>query len=264
MYIPYAGVTNQLISIWHGSLIAKALNRTLLIPNLSPNVHVEPPAGGQQQQQEPAPTKWSEFFDLDEYARRTGVRIEELDSFLERRGIVEQSSSSVPPAVGAAIRQFEEELGNLKEERRKKRSLAAEPENRVDDKEGAQSRKKKRRSFKKRWIQLESLVQQSNPIVAKSSSAAAVGDEPTAGSQEPVSTSGPSSTIINAKPTTKKTTTVIRQVHFPTVQKCFSEAGYGTDRRIDMTGRRFMQRYNIDPTLTPTPFIDPRRDNGSI
>lgn len=31
-----------------------------------------------------------------------------------------------------------------------------------------------------------------------------------------------------------------------------------------MTGRRFMQRYNIDPTLTPTPFLDPLRDNSSI
>ncbi|KAF9906379.1 hypothetical protein EC991_000709 [Linnemannia zychae] len=262
MYIPYAGVTNQLISIWHGSLIAKALNRTLLIPNLSPNVHVEPPAG--EQQREPAPTKWSEFFDLDEYARSAGVKMEELDSFLERRGIVEQSSSSVPPAVGAAIRQFEEKLGNLKEERRKKRSMAAEPGNRVDDDNSDSSRKKKKRSLKKRWIHLESLVQQSNPIISKSSSAAG-----SAGSQEPVSTtptpSSPSSTItINPKTTTKKTTTVIRQVHFPTVQKCFSEAGYGTDRRIDMTGRRFMQRYNIDPTLTPTPFIDPLRDNGSI
>ncbi|KAG0272532.1 hypothetical protein BGZ95_011704, partial [Linnemannia exigua] len=260
MYIPYAGVTNQLISIWHGSLIAKALNRTLLIPNLSPNVHVEP-SSGEHQDREPAPTKWSEFFDLDEYARRSGVKIEELDSFLERRGIVEQSSSSVPPAVGAAIRQFEEKLDSMKERRKMKRSLAtAEPGIRVGDDEGTQ-RKNKKRSHKKRWIQLESLVQQSNPVMSKESVS-------TSGSQEPESnqpfTAPTPSTIIKSKTIARKTTTLIRKIRVPAVQKCYSEAGYGSDRRIDMTGRRFMQRYNIDPTLTPTPFIDPLRDNGSI
>ncbi|KAG0381042.1 hypothetical protein BGX24_000634 [Mortierella sp. AD032] len=271
MYIPYAGVTNQLISIWHGSLIAKALNRTLLIPNLSPNVHVEP-SSGEQQEKEPAPTKWSEFFDLDEYARRSGVKIEELDTFLERRGIVEQSSASVPPAVDAAIRQFEEKLDSMKRRRKMKRSLAtAEPGNPIGDDEATQTRKKKK-SHKKRWIQLESLVQQSHPIVSKSSSSSsfAVGQESgsTSESQEPESNQpfiAPSSSpTIKSKTTARKTTTLIRKIHVPAVQKCYSEAGYGTDRRIDMTGRRFMQRYNINPTLAPTPFIDPRRDNGSI
>lgn len=266
MYVPYAGVTNQLISIWHGSLIAKALNRTLLIPNLSPNVHVEPSPSSsgeqqQQQRQEPATTKWSEFFDLDEYARRTGVKIEELDTFLERRGIVDQST--VHPAMDAAITKVREE-GRLKRRnlKMKKRSEdLAEPGNphaaREDTgtgQESQQRQKKTRRTHKKRWIQFESLVQQSNPVVSKSSSSsAAVSPEPE--SNQPFT----APTVITS---TKKT--IVRPIRFPAVQKCFSEAGYGTDRRIDMTGRRFMQRYNIDPTLTPTPFLDPLRDNSSI
>ncbi|KAF8947112.1 hypothetical protein BGZ47_010252 [Haplosporangium gracile] len=275
MYIPYAGVTNQLISIWHGSLIAKALNRTLLIPNLSPNVHVEP-SGEQQQQQEPATTKWSEFFDLNEYAHRTGVKIEELDSFLERRGIVDQST--VPAPVDAAITKVREEVRLRKRNLKmatmlKKRSEdLAEPRNPRADSTGSgtadaeteqknQEKKKMRKTRRKRWIQFESLVQQSNPVVSKSSSSAALSTK--AGSQEPESNQPfMVPTIITSKSTTRKT--IVRPIRFPTVQKCFSEAGYGTDRRIDMTGRRFMQRYNIDPSLTPTPFLDPRRDNGSI
>lgn len=271
MYVPYAGATNQLISIWHGSLIAKALNRTLLIPNLSPNVHVEPsPSSGDQQQREAAPTKWSEFFDLDEYALKTGVRIKELDSFLEQRGIVDQSTLS--PVVDAAITQVRKEV------RLRKRSLSAVIKKRSEDDlaepgkphavvdsedkgtEQESQQRKKRKVHKKRWIQFEPLVQRSNPIASKSPSSSSA-----AGLQEPESNqpfAAPSPTIINSRKTTTKTT--IRPIRFPTVQKCFSEAGYGTDRRIDMTGRRFMQRYNIDPTLIPTPFLDPLRDNGSI
>ncbi|KAG9062757.1 hypothetical protein KI688_005063 [Linnemannia hyalina] len=272
MYVPYAGVTNQLISIWHGSLIAKALNRTLLIPNLSPNVHVES-SGGQQQQQEPTTTKWSEFFDLDEYARRTGVKIEELDNFLERRGIVDQAT--VHPAVDAAITKVREEgrlkRRSLKMMMKKRSEDLAEPgnphadrEDKGTEQESQKRQKKTRRAHKKRWIQFESLVQQSNPIVSKSSSSssssAAAAATEAAGFQEPESNQPfKAPTVITS---TKKTT--VRPIRFPTVQKCFSEAGYGTDRRIDMTGRRFMQRYNIDSTLTPTPFLDPLRDNSSI
>ncbi|KAK3831689.1 MAG: hypothetical protein JOS17DRAFT_743987 [Linnemannia elongata] len=270
MYVPYAGVTNQLISIWHGSLIAKALNRTLLIPNLSPNVHVEPsPSSSGEQRQEPATTKWSEFFDLDEYARRTGVKIEELDTFLERRGIVDQST--VHPAVDAAITKVREESRLKRRSQKmmmKKRSedLAefgkprAAREDMGTEQESQQRQKKTKRTHKKRWIQFESLVQQSNPIVSKSSSPSSSSPAAAAGSQEPESNQP--FTVPTVITSTKKT--IVRPIRFPTVQKCFSEAGYGTDRRIDMTGRRFMQRYNIDPTLTPTPFLDPLRDNGSI
>ncbi|KAG0311066.1 hypothetical protein BGZ97_012117 [Linnemannia gamsii] len=279
MYVPYAGVTNQLISIWHGSLIAKALNRTLLIPNLSPNVHVEPSpssSSGEQQQKEAAPTKWSEFFDLDEYARKTGVRIEELDSFLERRGIVDQST--VSPAVDAAITQVREEVRlrkrnlNMVMKKRSEDDLAEPGKLRVganSEDTGteleSQQRKKKRKTQRKRWIQFESLVQQSNPIASKSPLSSSSSSSSAAGPQEPESNqpfAAPPPTIVNSRKTTTKT--IIRPIRFPTVQKCFSEAGYGTDRRIDMTGRRFMQRYKIDPILTPTPFLDPLRDNSSI
>ncbi|KAF9105581.1 hypothetical protein BGX29_011966 [Mortierella sp. GBA35] len=276
MYIPYAGVTNQLISIWHGSLIAKALNRTLLIPNISPNVHVEPSSSSSssgEQQQEPALTKWSEFFDLEEYSARTGLKIEELDRFLERRGIVEQSSA---PAV-EAIRQLKEEVSNgmrkrnLSKKKRspsevnKKKTRRSHDDDKTEPGTGAgsatesiaagtdQKKSSRRRNHRKRWIQFESLVQQSSPVASSPSSSTAA-----TGSQDPESNQH--HTSINSK----TTRTTIRPIRFPAVQQCFSEAGYGADRRIDMTGRRFMQRYNINSTLIPTPFLDPLRDNGSI
>ncbi|KAF9990819.1 hypothetical protein BGZ75_009510 [Mortierella antarctica] len=222
MYIPYAGVTNQLISIWHGSMIAKALNRTLLIPNLSPNVHVE----SEDQGQEPTATKWSEFFDLEHYSRMTGLKIEELDSFLARRGIVEGASTSAVAAGRAQMR---------------KRSDERAAPGGAGGAGGAGGQQKKR--LRKRWIQLELPIQQGHPISTPLSSSSS-GD---ASSKAPLLTR-------NGK----------KSVKFPAVQQCFSEAGYGTDRRIDMTGRRFMQRYNIGSTLIPTPYLDPERDNSSI
>ncbi|KAI9231955.1 MAG: hypothetical protein BYD32DRAFT_185395 [Podila humilis] len=210
MYVPYAGVTNQLISIWHGSMIAKALNRTLLIPNLSPNVHVE--VDGQQ---EPAPTRWSEFIDLKLYSRQTGLQLEELDDFLARRGIIEHKG----------------QLRRRSGSKNMKRSVGTKP---------ASSRNK----HKKRWIQLESLVQEGQPI-PKSSLETTNGATSEQEAQEPHH-QGPAF------------------VKHPVVEQCFSEAGYGMDRRVDMTGRRFMQRYAINSTLIPTPFLDPERDNNSI
>ncbi|KAG0324278.1 hypothetical protein BGZ99_002013 [Dissophora globulifera] len=217
MYIPYAGVTNQLISIWHGSLIAKALNRTLLIPNLSPNVHVETAKEGEEKDSEPAaPTRWSDFFDLESYAAQTGLKMKELDEFLKERGIVEETTKKSLKRRSVQKKRSEDTTASVSTTTRHTKS--------------------KRTLKKKRWIQFGSQVDSSSPSSSSSSS----------------SSSG-------------STTTRRRQtVPFPTVQKCYSEAGYGFDRRIDMTGRLFMQRYNIDPTLMPTPFLDPERDNKTI
>lgn len=209
MYVPYAGVTNQLISIWHGSMIAKALNRTLLIPNLSPNVHVE--VDGQQ---EPAPTRWSEFIDLELYSRQTGLQLEELDDFLARRGIVEHNGL----------------LRRRSDSKNTKRSMGTKPN--------------PRNKHKKRWIQLESLVQEGQPIPKSS-----------------LDTTNKATSEQEAQETYYQRPAFVKH---PVVEQCFSEAGYGMDRRIDMTGRRFMQRYAINSTLIPTPFLDPERDNNSI
>ncbi|KAF9967575.1 hypothetical protein BGZ70_009042, partial [Mortierella alpina] len=229
MYIPYAGVTNQLISIWHGSMIAKALNRTLLIPNLSPNVHVE----SDDQGQEPAATKWSEFFDLEHYSRMTGLKIEELDSYLARRGIVERASSSAAAA------------GEVTAKAAQKRKHSDEESAPGGARAGGQQKKR----LRKRWIQLDSAIQQGHPITTPLSSSSA-------------------SFSVDATSMDPSLSTVTRKgmksIKFPAVQQCFSEAGYGADRRIDMTGRRFMQRYNIGSTLIPTPYLDPERDNSSI
>ncbi|GJJ74215.1 hypothetical protein EMPS_06573 [Entomortierella parvispora] len=235
MYVPYAGVTNQLISIWHASLIAKALNRTLLIPNLSPNVHVETAKEGEQPRQEPALTKWSEFFDLKNYSEKTGLQIEELDTFLARRGVVEKDSVAALTPI----------------KRRRKRSLPTENRKAV-------SSSKRRNSHRKRWIQL---IQEGHQI----SGAGASGSE---GSESGADTFAfPDSTLPetpNTHSTHQADGVIHRTIKFPTVQKCFAEAGYGADRRIDMTGRRFMERYGIDSELIPTPYLDPERDNATI
>ena len=233
MYVPYAGVTNQLISIWHASLIAKALNRTLLIPNLSPNVHVETAKEGGQPKEEPALTKWSEFFDLKNYSEKTGLQIEELDTFLARRGVVEKDSFA--------------DLTPVK--RRKKRLLQSEDGEIVNS-------NKRRNGHKKRWIQL---IQEGHQI----SGAGARGSEGSGSRSNSISfTDATLSEPVSAEDSADGM--IRRTIKFPTVQKCFAEAGYGADRRIDMTGRRFMERYGIDSELTPTPFLDPERDNATI
>ncbi|KAG0212664.1 hypothetical protein BGX28_005860 [Mortierella sp. GBA30] len=254
MYIPYAGVTNQLISIWHGSLIAKALNRTLLIPNLSPNVHVD---NHQDQDQEPAATKWSEFFDLEHYSKMTGLKIEELDSFLAKRGIVEKTTRRGMAKLvdhqgeeGSSSVASESASSSLKR-RNMKRSEGGQdssPYTSASVGAGAEGQKKRHR---KRWIQLDSFIQEGRTIPTES---------PLSSSASTLSSSSSSESLSTLK--NKKKT--IRSIKFPAVQKCFSEAGYGTDRRIDMTGRQFMQRYNIDPTLIPTPYLNPDKDNNSI
>ncbi|KAF9585270.1 hypothetical protein BGW38_003121 [Lunasporangiospora selenospora] len=213
MYIPYAGITNQLFSVWHGSMMARALNRTLLLPNIVPNVHVGTESNGK----EPAPTKWSEFFDLEQYSKVTGLKIVELEDFLTGRGVIERA------AVVDETKEFE-----TKTNQKRKREIHAKEQ-------GKQPSVIDRRRIGKRWVRLESSAQDEGSSVASA----------------PL-TSGSGS--VNARPK-------FRSVKYPTVQKCYSEAGYGMDRRIDLTGRLFMQRYRIDPTLNPTPFIDPENDN---
>ncbi|KAG0331355.1 hypothetical protein BG004_001702 [Podila humilis] len=221
MYVPYAGVTNQLISIWHGAMIAKALNRTLLIPNLSPNVHVE--IDGQA---EPTPTKWSEFVNLELFSHRTGVRLEELDDFLARRGIVEHNG----------------QIHKRHIPKRVKRAMGTRTSTTNTTVSGTTARRNK---HKKRWIQLESLIQSGQPLPELSSPESATNGQDTQGALEQVHLAR-------------------RFVKHPVVSQCYSEAGYGVDRRIDMTGRSFMERYGINSTLIPTPFIDYKRDNSSI
>ncbi|KAF9900077.1 hypothetical protein BX616_002719 [Lobosporangium transversale] len=250
MYIPYAGITNQLISIWHGSLIAKALNRTLLIPNLSPNVHVE--ISGDEQT-EPAPSRWSEFFDLEYYSEKTGLKLEELDTFLAKRGIVERSS--VPEDIFSINNdKNNDNINKNGSGRRMKRSLS------IHQDKGFKERDRKRK-VNKRWIQLGS------PIVSSSSTSSSPS---LFSSSSSTSTSTSTDTLTlnyrtNLSPSSAaKKVPVFRPVKFPAVQKCFSEAGYGADHRIDMTGRQFQQRYNIDPQLIPTPYLDPENDNKTI
>ncbi|KAF9357790.1 hypothetical protein BGX34_009221 [Mortierella sp. NVP85] len=244
MYVPYAGVTNQLISIWHGSMIAKALNRTLLIPNLSPNVHIAQTPSPDQESSAPTATKWSEFFDLEYYSQRTGLQIEELDGFLERKGIVEQSSV------------LSKVMGN----RRVRLDVSKDLE---DDRASAGHIKRNQRN-QRRWIQLQSVTKKS-PLSPSLSLTSRSSGSPSYSRRKRSSTTRPRAEAKAATRTTRsQARTTLRFIKYPTAQKCISEAGYGFDRRIDMTGRQFMQRYNIDPSLIPTPFLDPDNDNKTL
>ncbi|KAF9410366.1 hypothetical protein BGZ94_001668 [Podila epigama] len=244
MYVPYAGVTNQLISIWHASMIAKALNRTLLLPNLSPNVHVQ--VDGEQA---PAPTRWSEFIDLDLYSERTGLQVEELDDFLARRGIVEHTEERIV----------------LSKRMSDHSPSHSSKQNQADDKDGAtksSTTKSKSRpnSHKKKWV-YNALTQTSRRVAASSSSSA----EDRTVSKSGLGVEGVEASSVTIESASHRQRSLgSRFVQHPVVEQCYSEAGYGTDRRIDMTGRQFMQRYRINSTLIPTPFLDPERDDSSL
>ncbi|KAG0228679.1 hypothetical protein BGW41_003357 [Actinomortierella wolfii] len=239
VYVPYAGATNQLISIWHATMIAKHLNRTLLLPNLSPNVHVQEPRAEQQEEDEedevlikkidrrikrgldvpthvrsqisrPPGTRWSRFFDIDEYSRKVGVEIEELDDYL--------------------IRTRQEELLH------QQKQLT----NEHDRHQWA------KRHHEKRWLGFWGGSNKEGEAVTAPKNEAAVEEEEL------------------FKAVSKGQTTSMKVPIFAQPIHCYSEGGYGMDRRMDVTGKQFMARYGIHPKIRPTPYLNPKLDNGTI
>ncbi|KAF9970361.1 hypothetical protein BGZ73_006938 [Actinomortierella ambigua] len=224
VYVPYAGATNQLISIWHATMIAKHLNRTLLLPNLSPNVHVQEVTKTEEDDQQPqavkmakevdrkikrgltvtpheraqvrrpAGTRWSRFFDIKEYSRRVGVEIEELDDYLvhmEQESLNEEEVHERTPLW-------------LKRHEKRWLSFWGNKKTVVDDEAHTQPKK-------------------------------------------------------GASPSKAKTVPI-----FADPLHCYSEGGYGMDRRMDVTGKQFLARYGISRQIRPTPFLNPKLDNGTI
>ncbi|KAF9167804.1 hypothetical protein DFQ26_002998 [Actinomortierella ambigua] len=261
VYVPYAGATNQLISIWHASMIAKHLNRTLLLPNLSPNVHVQEAAtkkvdgddddetmssefvqrvkeidrrikrGLAVSQLERAliqrlpGTRWSRFFDIQAYSRRVGVEIEELDDYL--------------------VRSYQERL----EDEEEKDLLGAEEE---EEEEERSSQWFKR--HEKRWLgfwRAKSTAEDETAVVVQSKKDAASS-----------STSSRPSLLSSSSPSTKHGAR--RVPIFADPLHCYSEGGYGMDRRMDVTGKQFLARYGISRQIRPTPFLNPKLDSGTI
>ncbi|KAF9912631.1 hypothetical protein EC991_010057 [Linnemannia zychae] len=89
-YMPYAGISNQFYGMLRAMSIARALDRTLILPPITSSSHDK----SRQNQ------AWSEFFDLDEFRRRTGLKVIEYQDLRDRgsfRGAtgVQGSGSSV-------------------------------------------------------------------------------------------------------------------------------------------------------------------------
>ncbi|KAF9174789.1 hypothetical protein BGX21_009225 [Mortierella sp. AD011] len=67
-YLPYAGITNQFYGMLRGMEVAKALNRTLIIPPITSSSH------DKSKQNQP----WSKFLDLKQFSKVTGIQVVEF------------------------------------------------------------------------------------------------------------------------------------------------------------------------------------------
>ncbi|OAQ29736.1 hypothetical protein K457DRAFT_137614 [Linnemannia elongata AG-77] len=67
-YLPYAGITNQFYGMLRGMEVAKALDRTLIIPPITASSH------DKSKQNQP----WSTFFDLEKFSQLTGTKVIEF------------------------------------------------------------------------------------------------------------------------------------------------------------------------------------------
>lgn len=101
-YMPFAGISNQFYGMLRAMSIARVLGRTLILPPITSSSHDK----SRQNQ------AWSEFFDLDEFRRRTGLKVIEYQDLRDRGSFrgptgVQESGSSVgaswiPPWVNEA------------------------------------------------------------------------------------------------------------------------------------------------------------------
>ncbi|KAF9562234.1 hypothetical protein EC968_005342, partial [Mortierella alpina] len=72
-YLPYAGLTNQFYSMLRAIMIAKSLDRTLILPPITASSH------DKSKQNQP----WSSYFDLDTFMYLTGVKVVEFHDLRE-------------------------------------------------------------------------------------------------------------------------------------------------------------------------------------
>ncbi|CAO3573748.1 unnamed protein product [Mortierella alpina] len=64
-YLPMGGGNNQFTSLQKAALLAKDLNRTLIIPPISPNSHIKSWAG----------PRYSTFYDIDSFTFKSGIPV---------------------------------------------------------------------------------------------------------------------------------------------------------------------------------------------
>ncbi|KAG0208248.1 hypothetical protein BGX28_000713 [Mortierella sp. GBA30] len=72
-YLPYAGLTNQFYGMLRAIMLAKSLDRTLILPPITASSH------DKSKQNQP----WSSYFDLDTFMRLTGVKVVEFHNVRE-------------------------------------------------------------------------------------------------------------------------------------------------------------------------------------
>ncbi|KAF9430936.1 hypothetical protein BGZ76_000648 [Entomortierella beljakovae] len=68
-YLPMGGGNNQFSSLEKAALLAKDLNRTLIVPPISPSSHIKVWSG----------VRYSEFYDLEKFSADSGISIVEWD-----------------------------------------------------------------------------------------------------------------------------------------------------------------------------------------
>ncbi|KAG0373196.1 hypothetical protein BGX24_012028 [Mortierella sp. AD032] len=115
-YMPFAGISNQFYGMLRAMSIARALDRTLILPPITSSSHDK----SRQNQ------AWSDFFDLNEFRRRTGLKVVEYQDLRDQGSFrgptsVQESGSSVgaswvPPwakeAAAAAVTESKDKRGD--------------------------------------------------------------------------------------------------------------------------------------------------------
>ncbi|KAF9191382.1 hypothetical protein BGZ49_003549, partial [Haplosporangium sp. Z 27] len=92
-YLPMGGGNNQFTSLEKAAILAKDLNRTLIVPPISPNSHIRVWAG----------PRYSQFYDLDTFVAESGISVIEWHD-------VKQAPETVPGQFSHSWEEFSEEF----------------------------------------------------------------------------------------------------------------------------------------------------------
>ncbi|KAF8948646.1 hypothetical protein BGZ47_003580 [Haplosporangium gracile] len=95
-YIPFAGISNQFYGMLRAMSIARALDRTLILPPITSSSHDK----SRKNQ------AWSNFFDLNEFRRRTGLKVIEYQDLRDQglfRGPTGVKKASAGEAAKATL-----------------------------------------------------------------------------------------------------------------------------------------------------------------
>ncbi|KAH7057650.1 hypothetical protein BKA57DRAFT_488205 [Linnemannia elongata] len=92
-YLPMGGGNNQFTSLQKAALLAKDLNRTLILPPISPNSHIRTWAG----------PRYSQFYDLESFTQKSGIPVLEWHD-------IKMTPENVPGGFGHQWEEFSEDF----------------------------------------------------------------------------------------------------------------------------------------------------------